>query len=98
MSGWVGIRMAHLYELRQGVDPDFPGPLVLSIYTDDDGLIQQMQTPSWRRSDAVISGMISSWYDYAQLVGSPAGTQDVTLFWDFLSTNYGLAYSVSQRS
>jgi hypothetical protein len=107
--------VAHYYYLRpevvvdEGSPPDeIPEdvpegskPIVLQIYTDDNGLILSIGPPLYRAGDAAIKQMMLEWDEYvATAVGSPEEElviQDIELFRAFLLERYPTTYRMTQR-
>lgn len=84
--------MAHLYRLTGSLPTD---PAYLSITTDDAGVIDDMALPPYRSGDQVIKSLVANWLQYtANLVGSPAPVQDITLFREYILDTYGQMYMV----
>jgi hypothetical protein len=90
--------MAHYYHLMPAVEGSVePGaPVVLQVYTDEDGLILQLGPPAYRMADAAMKQLLVEWQEYVAS-GSPAVVEDMTAFNEFLVAAYGTAYKVTQR-
>lgn len=90
--------MPHSYYLIPTLEENQESaPVILSIYTDDDGVIQRIGSPSYRSGDAAMKQLLVDWHEYVQNVGSPPGAPAITLFWEFVVATYGTAYKVGQR-
>lgn len=92
--------MPHRYVLMPTTDETVQSRAAvgLSIYTDDDDLIQRLAPPAFRTGDAAIMQLLAQWREYALSVASPPEEQlPIGVFYAFLAATYGTAYTIAQR-
>lgn len=58
----------------------------LHIYTDASGLINELRTPVWRSSDAIIKKLIFDWNSYVPEGETP---KNIDEFSNYIVTMYG---------
>ena len=77
--------MAHVLALT-GIEPT--DPTYLYVHTDDDELVIELETISYRSADAVTKALILGWEQY-EPEGDPVPAKDIALFQEWLTATYG---------